>query len=271
MNFFDSFGDGWNNNTINVNVNGVPVLNGVTLANGFTGSLTFTVNGGDAITTQFNAIGLFVNECSYNLVDNNGNVIFSGTPASAVGPPNLINPYIVPTIPTPNYVINWYNASANGTYVGTGSPFQTVGTSVLPVANNGTYMFYAGTSLGACNSLTTVPVTVNVADVSATITAINATCNSVANGSFTATNFTCGTAPYTYSVDNGAFGSIPTNLAAGTHTVVIRDALNLLSSLYTIVITQPAWTVNAPTVGPNAVICATAPSALLNAAITDCP
>ncbi|NCU76225.1 MAG: hypothetical protein EBV59_04615 [Synechococcaceae bacterium WB7_1C_051] len=268
LNFFDSFGDGWNNNTINVNVNGVPVLNGVTLANGFTGSLTFTVNGGDAITTQFNAIGLFVNECSYNLVDNNGNVIFSGTPASAVGPPNLINPYIVPTIPTPNYVINWYNASANGTYVGTGSPFQTVGTSVLPVANNGTYMFYAGTSLGACNSLTTVPVTVNVADVSATITAINATCNSVANGSFTATNFTCGTAPYTYSVDNGAFGSIPTNLAAGTHTVVIRDALNLLSSLYTIVITQPAWTVNAPTVGPNAVICATAPSALLNAAAT---
>jgi hypothetical protein len=268
LNFFDSFGDGWNNNTINVNVNGIPLLNGVTLPNGSIGSATFTVNGGDAITTQFNAIGSWINECTYNIVDNNGNVIFSGTPASAVGPPSLTSPYIVPTIPTPNYVINWYNASTNGAFVGTGSPFETVGTTVMPVANNGTYMFYAGTSLGACNSATTVPVTVNVADVSATITAINATCNSVANGSFTATNFTCGTGPFTYSLDNGPFGAIPTNIAAGPHTVVIRDANNLLSSIYNITITQPAWTVNAPTVGPNAVICANDPSALLNAAST---
>ena len=234
LNFYDSFGDGWNGNTINVNVNGNPVLNGVTLANGSVGSLTFTVTGGNLITAQFNAIGAWIGECTYDIVDNNGNVIFSGTPASAGGPPNLTTPYIVPGIPQPNYVVNWYNASTNGANVGTGSPFQSVGTTIMPTTTAGSYIFYAGLSLGACNS-TTVPVTVNVADVVATLTATN-TCIGQTNGSFTATNFLCGTSPFSYSVNNGPFGAIPTNLAAGPHTVVIRDANLLLSSTYNITV-----------------------------------
>jgi hypothetical protein len=261
----DSWGDGWNGNTISVLVNGVPVLVNATFNSGFTSSQTFNVSGGNAVTTQWNGGGLFIGECTYTITNAAGVIIFSGTPASFQGPPNLNPAHIVPTPVQPNYVINWYNASANGTNVGTGSPFETVGTTVMPVANNGTYMFYAGITLGACNSATTVPVTVNVSDVAATITAINATCNGVANGSFTATNFTCGTGPFVYSVNNGPFAGIPNNLPPGNHTVVIRDANNLLSSAYNITITQPAWSINAPTVSANDSICVNDLSEIVNA------
>ncbi len=258
LNFFDSFGDGWNGNTINVLINGVPVLNGVTLPNGSNGTATFTVNNGDVLTTQFNAIGAWIAECTYSITGPGNTLIFSGTPASAVGPPSLTNGITIstpPANPQPNYVLNWYNASTNGTYVGTGSPLEAVGTTVMPTAANGAYSFYVGTSLGSCNSSTTTLVTVNVSDVAATITPINATCNGVANGSFTATNFTCGTGPFDYSVNNGAFGAIPTNLPAGNHTVVIRDANNLLSSIYNITITQPAWFINPPVAAANGSAC----------------
>ena len=265
LNMIDSWGDGWNGNTMNVLVNGTPVLVNATFNNGFTSSQTFTVSGGNAVTTQWNGGGAFIGECTYTITNAAGAIIFSGTPASFQGPPNLNPAHIVPTPVQPNYVINWYNASVNGNNVGSGSPFETVGTSVMPVANNGTYTFYAGLSLGACNSATTVPVTVNVADVAGTITAVNATCNGVANGSFTATNFTCGTAPFVYSVNNGPFGSIPNNLPAGNHTVVIRDANNLLSSVYNITVTQPAWFINAPTVGPNGSACVNDTSEIVNA------
>jgi hypothetical protein len=258
LNFFDSFGDGWNGNTINVLINGVPVLNGVTLPNGSNGTATFTVNNGDVLTTQFNAIGFWIAECTYSITGPGNTLVFSGTPASAVGPPSLTNGITIttqPANPQPNYILNWYNASTNGAFVGTGSPLEAVGTTVMPTAANGTYSFYVGTSLGSCNSLTTTQVTVNVSDVAATITPINATCNGVANGSFTATNFTCGTGPFDYSVNNGAFGAIPTNLPAGNHTVVIRDANNLLSSIYNITITQPAWSINAPVAAANGSTC----------------
>jgi hypothetical protein len=258
LNFFDSFGDGWNGNTIDVLINGVPVLSGVTLPSGSNGTATFTVNNGDVLTTQFNAIGAWIAECTYSITGPGNTLVFSGTPASAVGPPSLTNGITIttqPANPQPNYILNWYNASTNGAFVGTGSPLEAVGTTVMPTAANGTYSFYVGTSLGSCNSLTTTQVTVNVSDVAATITPINATCNGVANGSFTATNFTCGTGPFDYSVNNGAFGAIPTNLPAGNHTVVIRDANNLLSSIYNITITQPAWSINAPVAAANGSAC----------------
>jgi hypothetical protein len=258
LNFFDSFGDGWNGNTIDVLINGVPVLSGVTLPNGSTGTATFTVNNGDVLTTQFNAIGSWIAECTYSITGPGNTLVFSGTPASAVGPPSLTNGITItipPANPQPNYIMNWYNASTNGNLVGTGTPLEAVGTSVMPVAANGQYTFYVGTSLGSCHSLSTVPVTIDVADVVATITPINATCNGVANGSFTATNFICGTGPFDYSVNNGAYGAIPTNLPAGNHTVVIRDANNLLSSVYNLTITQPAWSINAPVAAANGSAC----------------
>ena len=46
------------------------------------------------------------------------------------------------------------------------------------------------------------------------------------NGSFIINGTTGGTAPYTYSINGGAFGTgtSATGLAAGTYTVIVRDA-----------------------------------------------
>ncbi|NBO62165.1 MAG: hypothetical protein EBU82_14630 [Flavobacteriia bacterium] len=73
LNMIDSWGDGWNGNTMSVFVNGNPVLSNVTFANGFNASLTFQVAAGNTITAQFNGGGAFINECTYNITNNNNN------------------------------------------------------------------------------------------------------------------------------------------------------------------------------------------------------
>ncbi|MCE3279101.1 MAG: hypothetical protein K0S44_1292 [Bacteroidetes bacterium] len=60
----------------------------------------------------------------------------------------------------PASTISWWNASASGTQLGTGSPFQTIGTTMLPNSNTpGTYVFYAEANSGTCSS-TRTPVSV---------------------------------------------------------------------------------------------------------------
>jgi hypothetical protein len=58
--------------------------------------------------------------------------------------------------------INWWNASLGGTLQGSGSPFETIGTTQLPNSNTaGTFTFYAASKSGACLS-SRVPVNVIV-------------------------------------------------------------------------------------------------------------
>jgi len=70
---WDSYGDGWNGNTLDVFVNGVPVLTGITLASG-AGPLSFYFDAatGDTITTVYNAIGGWPYEPYYYIFDGNG-------------------------------------------------------------------------------------------------------------------------------------------------------------------------------------------------------
>jgi hypothetical protein len=60
-----------------------------------------------------------------------------------------------------------------------------------------------------------------------------------ANGSFSLGVISCGTEPFSYSVNSGAFGAIPSDLAAGTYSIVIEDASSLLSAPITLVISEP--------------------------------
>ncbi len=55
----DSWGDGWNGNTMDVLVNGIAVLDNVTLTSGSAGSIAFVLNTGDNITTLWNGGGNF--------------------------------------------------------------------------------------------------------------------------------------------------------------------------------------------------------------------
>ncbi len=68
----DSYGDGWNGNTMDVLVGGVVVLDDVTIASGSQNVLTFSVNTGDDVTAVWNAGGSWGSETSYKILDNSG-------------------------------------------------------------------------------------------------------------------------------------------------------------------------------------------------------
>ena len=161
----------------------------------------------------------------------------------------LLNWNISITYTPPASTISWYDAATAGNGVGTGTPLETVGTSVMASpASNGNYSFYAGSVSGACESATRTLVTVNVLDVNVTLTPIDETCIGYSNGSFTEASVDCGTAPFTYSVDGGAFGPIPTDLMAGTYSVVAQDATLLQSNPISVVIgTTDTFIPEAPT------------------------
>ena len=83
LEMFDSFGDGWNGALLSVFRNGQVILFEVALdddpANdGSIGSLTFTVDPDDDITTVLVEPGTFPGEISYNILDVSGEVVGSG-------------------------------------------------------------------------------------------------------------------------------------------------------------------------------------------------
>ena len=85
ISLYDSYGDGWNGGTVTVKVNGVTIINALTLANG-TGPLdsTFAVSTGDIISTVYVG-GSYTSENGYEIKDALGTVIASdglpsGTP-----------------------------------------------------------------------------------------------------------------------------------------------------------------------------------------------
>lgn len=140
----------------------------------------------------------------------------------------------------PASTINWYDAAVAGDLVGSGSPFEAIGSSVMDSpAEAGVYEFYAASQSGACMSEERTLVTINVTPVNVDLVGVDATCNGGNNGTFSITNVDCGLAPFTFSVDGGAFGPIPFDLTVGTYSVVVRDANNDESAVYTISVGQP--------------------------------
>jgi subtilisin-like proprotein convertase family protein len=154
----------------------------------------------------------------------------------------LLNWNISITYTPPASTISWYDAATAGNGVGTGTPLETVGTSVLSnPATFGTYEFYAGAVSGGCASSTRTLVTVNVSNTNAVLTPVNTSCNGANDGTFILGAVACGTEPFIYSLDGGAtFGAIPTDLIAGTYSVIIEDDNGLQSSPISVVVGQPA-------------------------------
>lgn len=223
INMFDSWGDGWNGNAITILADGVPVLVGATIANGSDASETFTAPEGSTLTATWTT-GSFTNEVSFDLVDASGATVNSGVFGATID-------YLIPA--TSFNTLNWYDAPG-GTYLGSGSPFEVVGTSVMPTASTGSYTFWVTQENGGCES-GAFPVTVNVTDVNVTLLAQDETCTDYTNGTFSIETVACGTAPFTFSVDGGAFGPAP-QLTAGTYSVVVMDADSLESSPITVTI-----------------------------------
>ena len=78
VNMMDSYGDGWNGNSIDVLVDGVIVLDDLTLASGSAGSETFIVAEGSDVTTIWNGGGSWAYEVTYDILDTDGTVVGSG-------------------------------------------------------------------------------------------------------------------------------------------------------------------------------------------------
>lgn len=90
----------------------------------------------------------------------------------------------------------------------------------------GTYTItHVVTAAGGCTSTTTSTITIFSPPTAIATTTTPASCGA-SNGSVTLGAVTGGTAPYTYSFNGGAFGSTTsfTALAAGTYTIVVKDA-----------------------------------------------
>ncbi|MDX2360426.1 MAG: PKD domain-containing protein [Crocinitomicaceae bacterium] len=110
----DTFGDGWNGNTITITVNGVPT--DYTMANGNTITFNLSIPTGATVDVTFNANGAFVGECSYDITDDQGatviaqgpnlggvmndqfvadcvpDMVFEWTPPGSVSDPAIIDP-----------------------------------------------------------------------------------------------------------------------------------------------------------------------------------
>jgi hypothetical protein len=153
--------------------------------------------------------------------------------------------------------IEWYNAAAAGSLLASTASYTTPALGV-------TTSYWAAASLPGCPAGTRTEVVATIDPVNASLAPVNVNCNGGSDGSFTLGTIVCGTQPFTYSVNGGTYGAIPTNLAAGTYSVVIKDASANLSATNTIVITQPSSTVDNPTVTAD-VVCPGEVSAIVSA------
>ncbi len=177
-----------------------------------------------------NLVGFPVNGGSMNLVITD--TYNDGGNDAQIGQVSLIINYNLPAA-----TIEWFDASTAGTNVGSGSPFESIGTTVLgSPALAGTYSFFAESASGACVSANRTEVTIYVSDVVVELLPVDLTCNNGNDGSFTLGTVTCGASPFTYSVDGGSFGPIPTNLTLGDHNVIVQDAGSQTSGTYVVTI-----------------------------------
>ena len=125
----DAFGDGWNGANVSLFANGILVLNETSITGG-AGSSAFTFPEGSVITAAW-VSGTWNSEIGWALLDENGTAVANGGYGATID-------Y---TTPSDTYTLNWYDA-AGGTLLGDGSPFEAVGTSVMPTASTGTYNFF---------------------------------------------------------------------------------------------------------------------------------
>ena len=142
----DSYGDGWNNASLDVQQNGVVVAS-VTILNGTAATATVSLCDNLPTSLVWNA-GDYDNECSFNVMDPEGNVIFTSSSISAgtlftftsdcpAGPgPILTDPTVATTAAT---AIGQDSATLNGTITNPDSVTITAKGFVWKTTEGGSY------------------------------------------------------------------------------------------------------------------------------------
>ncbi len=179
LEFFDSFGDGWNGASLKVDNNGNSST--FTLPSGFETTHTFTATSNTIINFTYSS-GSFPNEVTYNILDPDGQVIFSAGPGPASG--LVLSTLACPSCPGPkifmqdvnadNATVAWNpNPNANGNYkveygplgftLGTGTELNIVGSLssalLAGLQENTWYDVYVSLDCGTESSLPTNPIT----------------------------------------------------------------------------------------------------------------
>lgn len=129
----DTFGDGWNGNTLTITENGNS--SSYTLSTGSSTSYQITVPSGSSVSVTFNANGSWVNECEYTIIDDEGNVILNQGPGLSA----VTNDVFTANC-SPEYVYSWTptNAVSDPTITDpmfTGSGQQTLTFSIYPTGH----------------------------------------------------------------------------------------------------------------------------------------
>lgn len=83
----DSYGDGWNGNSVDITINGSTT--NYTVPNGSQSTFNLNVNHGDPIDIQFDDSGNWDYECEITIYDGNGNIVYQdgqggGTPTTTI-------------------------------------------------------------------------------------------------------------------------------------------------------------------------------------------
>jgi hypothetical protein len=158
--------------------------------------------------------------------------------------------------------LTWYSAATGGAVLATTSTYTT------PVLTTNT-SYWVSETIGSCPESPRTQVNITVDPVNVLLNPISASCNGVNDGTFSLGTINCGNGPFTYSVDGGSFGSIPTSLSAGTHSVIVQGAGtgSPQSAPISIIITQPSIVISTP-IGIDNSACINTLSALLSAQST---
>ena len=137
---------------------------------------------------SINVAGGIVNLHYYDKYNDNAGSECTFPIGAAVG--TLVINY---TVPAPS-TISWWAVPTGGTSIGAGSPFNAVGTTVLPNTNTpGSYTLYAQGENGGCSGLSRTPVTV-IVNATTSSTTVTSNC-----ANYTWTNGTTYTASGTYT------------------------------------------------------------------------
>ena len=88
LEMYDSFGDGWNGNSIDIIVDGVVVLDDVTLTSGSFGSMSFPVSCGSVVDANIDWNGSWDSEVSYEIFNQDGASAGAASYFDNIGLPN---------------------------------------------------------------------------------------------------------------------------------------------------------------------------------------
>lgn len=133
LNLDDTFGDGWNGNTISVTIGGV--TNSHTINTGNNNQINLTIPNGQTATLTFNGEGNFVGECEYQVLDEDGVVVVNQDNPTA-GTTDVVTANCAP-----DYVYEWTPPTPNLSATDIANPLftanstETLNLTIYPVGH----------------------------------------------------------------------------------------------------------------------------------------